>query len=66
MLLMNKYKLRHVDKKRLINFIGLLLYRMRKPGIGFVVNILDNINAVDELFSIGLPCLGIIDSNVPS
>jgi len=62
----NKYKLRFRDKKRLASFFGLVIHKRRLPAAGFVTSVLDNLGPVDEFLSARLPCIGIVDSNVPS
>jgi hypothetical protein len=64
--LVNRYKLRQTDKKKLMGFLGMLQHRRRIPFAGFIPNVLDNILPVDE-FKVGLiPLVGIVDSNVLS
>ena len=66
LMMKNKYKLRFRDKKRLASFFGLVAHRRRLPAAGFVTSVLDNLGPVDEFLAARLPCVGIIDSNVPS
>lgn len=66
LMMRNKYKLRFRDKKRLANFFGLVMHRRRLPAAGFVTSVLDNLGPVDEFLAARLPCVGIVDSNVPS
>lgn len=66
LMMKDKYKLRFRDKKRLASFFGLVMHRHRLPAAGFVTSVLDNLGPVDEFLSARLPCVGIVDSNVPS
>lgn len=66
LMMKNKYRLRHIDKKKLIGFFGIIHHRKRIPFAAFVPNVLDSLNAVDEFLTGKIPCLGIIDSNVGS
>lgn len=66
LMMRDKYKLRFRDKKRLASFFGLVMHRHRLPAAGFVTSVLDNLGPVDEFLSARLPCVGIVDSNVPS
>lgn len=66
LMMRNKYKMRFRDKKRLASFFGLVAHRRRLPAAGFVPSVLDNLGPVDEFLAARLPCVGIIDSNVPS
>lgn len=66
LMMRNKYKLRFKDKKRLASFFGLVVHRRRLPAAGFVTSVLDNLGPVDEFLAARLPCVGIVDSNVPS
>jgi len=66
LMMKDKYKLRFKDKKRLASFFGLVIHRRRLPAAGFVTSVLDNLGPVDEFLTARLPCVGIIDSNVPS
>jgi len=66
LMMKDKYKLRFKDKKRLASFFGLVMHRRRLPAAGFVTSVLDNLGPVDEFLSARLPCVGIVDSNVPS
>jgi hypothetical protein len=66
LMMRDKYKLRFRDKKRLASFFGLVAHRRRLPAAGFVTSVLDNLGPVDEFLAARLPCVGIVDSNVPS
>lgn len=66
LMMTDKYKLRFRDKKRLASFFGLVIHRRRLPAAGFVASVLDNLGPVDEFLAARLPCVGIVDSNVPS
>lgn len=66
LMMRNRYKLRYRDKKRLASYFGLALHKRRIPAAGFVPSVLDNIGPVDEFLAGRIPCVGIIDSNVPS
>jgi len=66
LMLRNKHKLRFKDKKRLASYFGLVLSRRRIPRAGFVASVLDNLGPVDEFIRAITPCVGIVDSNVPS
>jgi small subunit ribosomal protein S2 len=62
----NQHELRFRDRKRLFRFFGLINHRKRLPGAGFVPDVLNNLHAVEEFITARLPCVSIIDSNVPS
>jgi len=64
--MLNKHQLRFKDKKRMARFFGLVNHRRRLPGAGFAPTILNNLGAVEEFLAGRLPCVGIVDSNVPS
>lgn len=66
LMMRNRHKLRFRDKKKLASFFGLINHRIRPPSAGFVPSVLDNLGPVDEFLAAKLPCVGIVDSNVPS
>ncbi len=66
LMLRNRHKLRFKDKKRLASYFGFVLHRRRFPGAGFITSVLDNLGPVDEFMAASVPCVGIVDSNVPS
>jgi len=65
-MMLNKHYLRFKDKKRMTRFFGLINHRKRLPGAGFAPTVLNNLAAVEEFLAARLPCVGIVDSNVPS
>jgi len=48
MLRKQKYKLRFSDKKKLAVYIGLLFLNKRIPSCGYVSNVLETYNVIDE------------------
>jgi hypothetical protein len=62
----NKYYLRHRDIKKLQGFFGLLNHRKRIPIAGFIPNVLESLNPVEEFLVGRIACISIIDSNVGS
>jgi len=66
LMMLNKHELRFKDKKRMARFFGLVNHRKRLPGAGFAPNMLSNLSAAEEFLAGRLPCVGIVDSNVPS
>lgn len=65
-MMLNKHELRFKDKKRMARFFGLVNHRKRLPGAGFSPSVLNNLGAVEEFLAGRIPCVGVVDSNVPS
>lgn len=66
LMMLNKHYLRFKDKKKMARFYGLIDHRKRLPGGAFTPTVLNNLAAVEEFTAAHLPCVGIVDSNVPS
>jgi small subunit ribosomal protein S2 len=62
----DRYKLRHIDRKKLVGYIGLLTHRRRMPAAGFVPNVLESNNPSEEFTTCKIPNIGVVDSNVGS
>ena len=61
-----KYKLRHRDKHKVLNYFGFLLHRRFFPGLGFVSSTKTSWKAVHEFWVLTIPCAAIVDSNILS
>jgi len=66
LMMLNKHYLRFKDKKKMARFYGFVNHRKRLPGGAFTPTVLNNMAAVQEFTAGRLPCIGIVDSNVPS
>ena len=66
LMMKDKYKLRHMDRKKIQGFFGLLNHRKRVPTLGFIPNVLESSGSVNEFMCANIPCVSIIDSNVNS
>ena len=66
LLISSKYKLRHRDKYKLLSYFGFLSHRRRYPALGFVTSTLVSWRAVNEFWSMSIPCAAVVDSNVLS
>jgi len=64
--MLNKYKLRFKDIKRLVHFFGLVNHRKCLPGACFIPTLINNIGVSEEFLKARLQSVGIVDSNVPS
>jgi small subunit ribosomal protein S2 len=62
----NKYGLRYRDEKKVGQITGFLNTRGVIPGLIFLSNILQTGKVLDEINSLKIPCMGIIDSNILS
>jgi len=61
-----KYRMRHRDKLKMLNFFGFLNHRGRFPGMGFVTSTLASWNSISEFWVITIPCAAVVDSNTLS
>jgi ribosomal protein S2 len=62
----NKYDLRYRDEKKIGQVTGFLNTRGIIPGLTFISNLTQSGMVLDEINSLKIPCIGIIDSNILS